>query len=292
MTMQKKFLIAGSSTLGLVVLLILYIALFTSSTALIEPGILTEKRWMGTEYLPKGAHHTGLPIRNENPELPPKPGEMLAVPGGLAGWESYEVPLADSEVLSGLIGNALAFDSYGYRLYRSASSEVTIYVAYWGPGKVSTTDAGVHNPDSCWTNAGWTRAKRLYGAEFSLGGRALKPVEYGIYERPGEGPATGKMLRMPVVFWHLVGGEVNRYETQWSGYKSGLQGRIDRVPILIEDLKKYGLNQRREQMFVRITTDKPFEEMLKNRDFVNLLNSLAPLAIFEGATWEKPTGER
>jgi hypothetical protein len=275
--MQKKFLIAGSITLGLVVLLILYIALFTSNTALITHPVV--------EFLPKGTQHTGLPVKNENPDLPPKPGETEIVPGGLAGWESTDLPLSDSEVLSGLIGNALAFDSYGYRFYQSANSQATIYVAYWGPGKVSTTDAGVHNPDSCWTNAGWTRAKRLYGAEFTAGGRKLKPVEYGIYERLAEGKNKGKMLRMPVVFWHLVGGEVNRYETQWLGYKSGLQGRIDRIPIIIEDLKKYGLNQRREQMFVRITMDKPFEEMLKNPDFVRLLNTLAPLGIFEGTTW-------
>jgi hypothetical protein len=280
--MQKKFLIAGSATLAFVALLILYITFFTTSRALIPRPV--------EEYLPKGARHAGLPSKNEEPTAAAIPQEWKteAVPDGLAGWESYDLPLSDSEVLNMLTAKALAFDHYGYRLYKNATfvNGVTIYIAYWGPGKVSTTDAGVHNPDSCWTNSGWKRVMRRSGVEYSAGGRKLKPVEYGIYERPGDGPYKGKMIRMPVIFWHLVGGEVNRYETQWEGYKSGLKGRIERLPILFEDLKKYGLNQRREQMFVRITLDRPMDEMLKSPDFVRLLNSLAPLAIFEGSSWE------
>jgi hypothetical protein len=302
--MQKKFLIAGSATLVLVLAVILYITLFTTAEARIRcpyeangAGVCpervraqhdaTQKPCPMVHFLPKGTRHTYLPEKQENPDVAPKPAVTEVIPDGLAGWISQDVPLSDNELMSGLIGTTLAFDSYAYRFYQSNTGWVSVYVAYWRPGKVSTTDAGVHNPDSCWTNAGWTQVERLYGAELLCGGRKLKPVEYGVYERPGEGRMEGKTLRAPVIFWHLVGGEVNRYETQWVGYRSGLKGRLDRVPLFLEDLKRYGLNQRREQMFVRVTLppDKTLEGVLRDADFVQLLTTLAPLGIFEGTDW-------
>ncbi|MDR0534782.1 MAG: EpsI family protein [Puniceicoccales bacterium] len=301
--MQRKFLISCGVTLGLVVALILYIALFTTSRSLVvcpvevAGGVCPLKGIDGDEssrracpvghYLPKGATHTPLPQKGQE-GLPAAHdgGTRKNVPGGLEGWESQDVPLSDSEVLNSLIDSALAFDSYAYRFYKKGDCEVAIYVAYWGPGKVSTTDAGVHNPDSCWINAGWRHGKRVHSGEYFAGGRKLKPLEYGIYERQGEGREKGRTLRMPVLFWHLVGGEINPYQTEQEGYRSGIKGRLERLPLFWEDLKRYGLNQRREQMFVRITFTRPIEEMLKMPDFVLLLKSIAPLAIFEGDSWE------
>lgn len=237
----RILLIIGGSILGLLVILIVYLSLFAQSTV-----------------------HFTKPIAEEVP---------MAVPG----WTSRELPLAATESMQEAVNRVLQFDQYVYRLYERDDMQVSVYVAYWRPGKVTTTDAGTHNPDSCWVNAGWTRLERKHGLELSVNGQSLLPFEYGVYEM--------KDTRLPVIFWHIVGGEINRYEEQKEGWRDGLVGRIERLPLVLGDLKKYGLNQRREQMFIRITANKSFGELFKNKDFLNLLEALKPLGIFQGQGW-------
>jgi hypothetical protein len=197
-------------------------------------------------------------------------GEIVSA--NILGWTSKDLPLAETETMMAQVNNILQFDQYIYRLYEHDNTQVTVYVAYWGPGKVTTADAGTHNPDSCWVNAGWTREERKYGVERTLGGKKLKPLEYGVYGR--------EKMKLPVIFWHLVGDEVNRYQDQKEGWRNGLEGRIERIPLIWADLKKYGLNQRREQMFIRITANKSFETLFQDPDFIRLMEALAPLGIF------------
>ncbi|MDR2845127.1 MAG: EpsI family protein [Puniceicoccales bacterium] len=245
MKKKKVFLIAGTVVLAWVVGLIAYVAFFTRVT----PRVV-------------------------------KPVAEL-VPANVPGWESREIPLADTEAMNETVNQILQFDQYAYRHYKRGNVEVTVYVAYWRPGKITTTDAGVHNPDSCWVNSGWTRLDRKYGQETSVGPRKLKPLEYGLYEKT----IQGKTDRLPVIFWHLVGGEVNRYQAQKQGWRDGLMGRFDRLPLVLEDLKKYGLNQRREQMFIRITANKSFDALFKDAEFAKLMDALAGLGVFEGQNW-------
>ncbi|MDR2863758.1 MAG: EpsI family protein [Puniceicoccales bacterium] len=203
------------------------------------------------------------------------------LPTEIPGWTSRELSLAGTETMSEIASQILRFDQYIYRQYQKGPTHVEVYVAYWGPGKITTTDAGVHNPDSCWVSAGWTRDEREHGKEISLGTKKMKPLEYGIYSKKEQ----QEFYRQPVIFWHLVGGEVNRYEDQKQGWRSGVLGRLDRVPLVIADLKKYGLNQRREQMFIRITANRSFDALLQDPDFIRLLEALEPLGIFEGHDW-------
>jgi len=269
--MNRKVLVFETAVVVLTLALIGYIALFTSAV----------------------------------PEIKRPVAEL--VPKNVAGWECSDLPIAGTEVMANIVGDVLQFDGYTYRIYHKKDAEVSLYVAYWKPGKVSTTDAGVHNPDSCWVNAGMTRVERKYGVEVTIGGYHLKPLEYGLFqiERRGDPRDAGtgavsssgvspaavapvRTFRIPVYFWHLVGGEVNRYEDQKTGFRSGLLGRLDRIPLYLRDLRKFGLNQKREQMFIRLVCSKPLEELGRDPDFVRLLRSFSALGIFEGTTWGTP----
>ena len=246
--MKKKFLILATVVLVSVVTLVLYITFFTISQPWIKVPL--------TELIPKEA----------------------------SGLSTLELPLAETETMNKIVADVLQMDSHLYRLYKRGNLEVSLYAAYWKPGKISTTDAGVHNPDSCWIATGWKRLKRQHAQSFSVGGKKLKPLEYGLYQRTTE---HGESITTPVVFWHLVGGEPNNYEQQKQGFQSGITGRLDRLPLVFDDLKKYGLNQKREQMFIRITATEPFEKLFNNADFASLMESWRPLGIFEGDTWEE-----
>ncbi|MDR2430564.1 MAG: EpsI family protein [Puniceicoccales bacterium] len=265
MKARRIFLIAGAVVLALVVGLVAYVALFTH----VEPRITKPI----AELIPTGVQHMPLAKDEQAPA-------MAIVPTGVPGWVSKDLPLAETEAMNEQVNKILQFDQYVYRLYKSGETEITFYIAYWLPGKVTTTDAGVHNPDACWVNSGWECTERKYGVKSMLGTREMKPFEYGVYQRK----ADGKSFRLPVIFWHIVGNEVNRYEAQKMGWRDGLLGRIDRLPLYLGDLKKYGLNQRREQLFVRITSNKPFnDEFFKDADVVRLLRVLEPLGIFGNA---------
>jgi hypothetical protein len=210
-----------------------------------------------------------------------------AVPENVPGWVSKTIKLSNTEVGDDLVREVLKFDQYTYRAYANRKNWVTVYVAYWKPGKVTTTDAGVHNPDSCWVNAGCERITRVHNKTITIAGKKLKPLEYGEYLSPVfNSPPTGRVLHR-VLFWHLVGGEINSYENQKTGFRSGLFGRLDRLPLFLKDIRKYGLNQRREQMFIRLEIPRPIDELENDRDFANLLEALRPLGIFDGDSWEQ-----
>ncbi len=202
------------------------------------------------------------------------------VPREIDGWTIAEQPLAETEGMRQYVGKFLQFDQYISRIFRKGDLEIVFYTAYWAPGGKTPFDAGGHNPDSCWVNYGWTRDAREYGvSERKIEGRELHPYEFGIYSKDG--------ITQPVIFWHLVNGTPFAYQKQKTGWKEGLAGAIDRVGVRIEDFKRFGLNQRREQMFIRISfPNQDMEKVWANPDFQKLLLSVDRLGIFKDTPWK------
>jgi hypothetical protein len=164
-------------------------------------------------------------------------------------------------------------------LYVRGGTQILVYVAYWEPGKVSVVDAGSHNPDSCWVNNGCVRTERIYSVPGRIGDRELLPYESGQYIVPNGG-------KQNVAFWHLVNGEPNRYEDQEAGWRNGLIGRLERLPLVWKDIRAYGLNQKTEQMFVRISSGSRVEELMADGANAGLFNALAKLGIYKDSPWK------
>jgi len=163
-------------------------------------------------------------------------------------------------------------------LYVRGGTQILVYVAYWEPGKVSVVDAGSHNPDSCWVNNGCVRTERIYSVPGKIGERELLPYESGQYIVPNGG-------KQNVAFWHLVNGEPNRYEDQEAGWRNGLIGRLERLPLVWKDIRAYGLNQKTEQMFVRISSNARIEDLFADPANGGLFNALAKLGIYKDSPW-------
>jgi hypothetical protein len=164
-------------------------------------------------------------------------------------------------------------------LYVRGGTQILVYVAYWEPGKVSVVDAGSHNPDSCWVNNGCVRTERVYSVPGKIGERELLPYESGQYIVPNGG-------KQNVAFWHLVNGEPNRYEEQEAGWRNGLLGRLERLPLVWKDIRTYGLNQKNEQMFVRISSGSRIEDLMADTANGGLFTALAPLGIYADRKWK------
>ncbi len=202
-------------------------------------------------------------------------GTSLAevLPEESSTWTYEDVPVAQSDAAIGNVEKILRYDDVAFRRYRKGDVSVDVYVAYWEPRKMSYWDVGSHNPDSCWVYNGFERVEREHGVVNDDPALPLKPFEYGRYNARGG--------NIDVMFWHLVGGRPNRYEEQREGWRNGLAGRIERAPLMLKDIKTYGLNMHQEQYFVRISSARSLPTLLQDESFRTLLKELAPLGILE-----------
>ncbi len=201
-----------------------------------------------------------------------------ALPREAGGWVRRDIPIGASSASAASVQGILNFSQAAQAEYSKGSKRILIYVAYWEPGKVSVVDAGSHNPDSCWVNNGCVRTARQFAVAGQVAGRAMIPYEYGQYLVPQAGQQN-------VAFWHLVNGEPNRYEAQAAGWRDGLIGRLERLPLLWKDIRLYGINQKSEQMFIRISSSIGITEMLNDAEASGLIGRMSRFGIFTDERW-------
>lgn len=196
---------------------------------------------------------------------PPEPTlhESLTdiVPDDLDGWSIKDLDMADSPESSARISDFLNFDDALFRVFEKGDTFVGLYIAYWTPGKASYRWAGAHTPDTCWVLNGWTRLDREYSVPLVCNGYPLKPAEFGIYEKDGSA--------QKVYFWHLVGGEPFSYSQKGTPNIFGA----------LLDIKKYGMNLREEQFFIRLSSNKTINELEKMSGFKEISASLHRLGL-------------
>ena len=214
---------------------------------------------------------------------PPRPrgftGDLNQALPEVPGWTRREIPIATSSAAMASAQGILNFSQAKQILYTKGGTQVLVYVAYWEPGKVSVVDAGSHNPDSCWVNNGCVRTERVYSVPGRVGERELLPYELGQYIVPNGG-------KQNVAFWHLVNGEPNRYEDQEAGWRNGLIGRLERLPLVWKDIRTYGLNQKNEQMFIRISSGARIEDLFADPANGALFEALTRLGIYKDSPWK------
>ena len=206
--------------------------------------------------------------------------------GGLAkalpevpGWQRREIPIAGSSSAMVNVQGILNYSQAKQVLYTRGRTQLLVYVAYWEPGRVSVVDAGSHNPDSCWVSSGCVRTERRFAVPGKAGERDLLPYEFGQYIVPNGG-------KQNVAFWHLVNGEPNRYEEQQAGWRNGIIGRLERLPLVWKDILTYGINQKNEQMFIRISSGQGMEEMMVDPENKELWEALGQLGIYADQKWK------
>jgi hypothetical protein len=193
-----------------------------------------------------------------------------AVPPEMDGWTVRTQPIAETEIMLQQVRNVLRYDEAVYRVYRRGALEVTVYAAHWKPGTASYSQVGLHTHDTCWIYNGWSRNQREHATPLEVAGRPLIPTETGTFTKGG--------TSLHVMFWHLVGGHPISYDE--TGWDDGWSGRVHRVAVAVADFARFGLCQRDDQCFVRVTSNLPLYEVLGDTDFQSLIGHLAPLGIF------------
>jgi len=139
----------------------------------------------------------------------------------LSEWKTQFLPVAESAEMQRAVAEMLNFDQAAFARYTQGSVEVSLYAAYWSPGKMSHRLIAGHKPDVCWVGAGW---ERVEARQTSLRESGIR-VGAGLPRQGGEAAAAvpGERLTLAgtpweyrkftvpgrtedVVFLHLVGG--------------------------------------------------------------------------------------
>lgn len=185
----------------------------------------------------------------------------------LDDWTWQDRPLAESPEMLKVIDETVRFDEAVYRTYHRGDLSVAIYVAYWLPGTVDIRDVEYHVPDNCWVNNGWRIDQGFDDYRLSLpDGKKLLVGKYRLMEKDG-----GKVH---LAFWHLVGGKslIIPWETA-------------SVFVYPKIIKQTGIESQQEQYFIRVSSTHPFEDLMKDPDFIEIIEGIANFGL-----WERTSG--
>jgi len=139
--------------------------------------------------------------------------------------------------------------------------EITLYVAYWPAGAVPVSLVSSHTPDACWPGSGWTpKLVPERERDLRLGDRLIPRTEYRQFTS-----ASNHVEH--VWFWHVYDGAPISFRDPYS------------VPALIENALRYGFRREGEQYFVRLSSNRPWHELVQEPLVRQVFRNLEPLGL-------------
>ncbi|ACB77159.1 exosortase/archaeosortase family protein [Opitutus terrae] len=189
--------------------------------------------------------------------LPP-PDLLAVLPGESGGWN---VQTADDlyQFTATLQTEHLAQRTYT-RVRNDQLEQITVYLAYWPAGQAPVSLVASHTPDACWPGSGWVPVPLAPAATLiSLPGRPLAQPEARLF-LSGQRPQY-------VWFWHLYDGRP-------------IAHREPRSPLaLLKLASKYGFSHNGDQLFVRVSSNRPWPEFSGEPLIAQLFERLQPFGL-------------
>lgn len=186
----------------------------------------------------------------------------MILPETAPGWTVMDEPVAETEEIKRAVAEMLNFDEAIVRTYRRGKDSLSVYVAYWRPGRIHPRLIAQHTPDICWPGAGWEVKGKGTSPILSGSGGQTPPGQIRIFS------IKGHLLH--VVFWHLVGGDANR----------GIDPTgLSFFRYLRSDLQ----SGQREQYFIRLSSTVPYEQLQDEPLFIGVMHKLATLGLTKPA---------
>lgn len=187
------------------------------------------------------------------------------LPTNVEGWQSLEEPLGATEAVRGAVESMLNFDDYYYRIFTRGDTHIGVYVAYWKRDRMPVSRVATHTPDRCWTENGWTcEAMKFNEVWQSPKTGVFQPAQWRIFVSPGNS-------RENVVFWHLVNGKAFDFGERFTLFTH--PGKW------LRDTLTYAVLGSGEQYFIRLTSNRPFEEFAGDTGWNEMLLALGQLGL-------------
>jgi exosortase len=174
------------------------------------------------------------------------------------GWTAVTTPDLDQ------YGDVLHTHALIERVYSAGpspeSARLTLYLAYWRPGQAPVSLVDAHTPDACWPGTGWLAEPVPSEREvLGIGGRMLTPAECRLFARSG--------FETHVWFWHLYGGRPLTFVDPYSAAR------------LLGLAWRYGFGKSEDQLFIRISSNRPWREIASQPALRQFLSNLEPLGL-------------
>jgi len=187
------------------------------------------------------------------------------VPLSIPGWGGRDLPLGANEFVSKVAEKTLNYDEVVYREYRRDGMFFTVYVAFWGAGKMPTQLVASHTPDRCWTENGWRCLDMKFHQSLVVDGDVLQPAEWRLFEPPNGGKT------IYVLFWHLVKGRIYDYGERFNSIPDPFRWCKDAV--------RQALLGSQEQYFIRVASSESSEKLWSDPGFMAVMRGLGGLGL-------------
>lgn len=172
----------------------------------------------------------------------PTPDLAQLMPARAANWEVH-TPKDLYQFADILQTNHLMERTYVRPTGTGQFVQLTVYVAYWGPGQASVSRVASHTPDACWPGSGWTAQPIDQARDIpEVTGLKISPGEHRLFTNNAGFPQN-------VWFWHIYDGHVISYRDPYS------------IPALFQIALQYGFRRPGEQYFVRISSNQPWSAL-------------------------------
>jgi len=216
-----------------------------SGTIALQGALAVSFLFLGLRAEPAGSPRARPNLDRLMPAAPP--GWLARSEGNLASYQSI------------LQTDTLAIRTYGTEA-GGRLVQITIYLAYWRPGQAPVSLVSAHTPDACWPGTGW-EAKAWPKVQTALGvqGRILPEAQSRLFTRDD--------LQQYVWFWHLWGGRTLSYENTYSLIRLFHLGAL------------HGFAPSQDQLFVRVSSNRPWEEISSQPVVQSLFAALRPLGL-------------
>ena len=141
------------------------------------------------------------------------------------------MPLAESAEMQSKVNELLRYDEATYFNVLINGVPLSVYAAYWSPGRQRPRYVGDHTPDICWTLSGMSMST----GDFPEIKAFPEQPQFRVFQGPG-----GKV---EVIYIHTYGGHR-------SGYAEGARSKGN---SFIRSFEEETLSPLKEQYFVRIS---------------------------------------
>ena len=138
--------------------------------------------------------------------------------------------------------------------------QITFYLAYWSAGQAPVSLVSSHTPDTCWPGSGWVwQAHTAAPSPFLVGGRTLPKPEYLLFKNDA--------YPQHVWYWHLYAGQPIPQIAPLS------------PRTFLKLALRYGFRAAGDQLFVRISSNQPWEALCDDPLVIEVLSHLQPLGL-------------
>lgn len=165
------------------------------------------------------------------------------IPSSMDDWVVEDRPIAESPEMQEIVEGILRYDAAIYRTYKKGAVEISVYLAYWQPGKVHREAVDTHTPDICWVANGWTM-KKLPG----LGQYKTREGTVGI---PNYRKFDAHGFDLTVLYWHIEGSQLLRSHS----VEDSKQGAGERIIQRISQVWQTISAKPEDQLFVRVSSN-------------------------------------